>query len=580
MPSRIPFTIATGHHRHAPPHWMPATGVEPLALEDPVLVWLRYHGGKYGFQPDTSRYEFLDFIGAKGQQFEDAWIKKMAPNAIRVCTRAHEVRFVGKVQETFELMQRGVPVLVQPALWWAPEQIYGVPDLLVHTSWLETHLPHLMTGATDLDGAGKPGHYVVFDMKFTSNLNGTQKANSLEGYAAQVRIYSYILGHLQGIMPQRGYLVTRDQLFDPIPVKITSMLNRPLDRDLAAMRDQFVDIKLHGAEYVPWRDAIVASNLGHREERWHTAKQVIARAKTPGGDPSILFQISSAARRDLARYGFGSLASLLRADPRTIPLEKCAGLGQAKSQQIRAILEANRSGVPVLSSFQRPMPRKEFEFYVDFEYFTNINVDFERQWPALDGCEMIFMIGLGWEEQGDWSFQNFVAPAENHVQERKMLEEFLEFLQTRTGGTFTDGARTSLYHWTSAEVWQALRASDRHRFPESHPLRRLPWCDLQRGFLEGPIGLPNLWSYQLKAVSKAVGRLRPDLAPQWPGDLDQGLRAMVMGWQAYQAPQPLESAEMKTIAQYLEADCRAVWGILAWLRLWTGWEAALGTMAT
>lgn len=579
MPNQIPFTIATGHHRHAPPNWMPATGVEPFASEDPVLVWLRYHGRKYGFQPDTSPYEFLDFVGEKGQQFEDTWIKKMAPHALRVCTKAHEVRFVGKVQETIELMQRGVPVLVQPALWWAPERIYGVPDVLVHTSWLENHLPHLLTDATDLDGAGKPGHYVVFDMKFTSNLNGTQKAKSFKGYAAQVRIYSYILGHLQGIMPQRGYLVTRDQLFDPIPVEITSTLNRPLDRDLAAMRDQFVDIKLHGAEYVPWRDAIVASNLRHREERWHTAKQVIARAKTPGGDPGILFQISSEAKRDLARYGFGSLASLLRADPRTIPFERCAGLGQARSQQIRTILEANRSGVPVLPSSHRPVPRKEFEFYVDFEYFTNINVDFERQWPALEGCEMIFMIGLGWEEQGDWSFQNFVAPAESHVQERKMLEEFLEFLHTRTGGTFTDGAKTSLYHWTGAEVWQALRASDRHRFSESHPLRRLPWCDLQRGFLKGPIGLPGLWNYQLKAVSKAVGRLRPDLAPQWPGDLDQGLRAMVMGWKAYQAPQPLESAEIQTIAQYLEADCRAVWGILAWLRLWTAWETALGTMA-
>lgn len=578
MPNQIPFTIATGHHRHAPPHWMPATGVEPLALEDPALVWLRYHGAKYGFQPDASPYEFLDFIREKAQQFEDTWIKRTAPNAICVCAKPHEVRFVGKVRETFELMRRAVPVLVQPALWWAPERIYGVPDVLVHTSWLEDHLPHLATSATDLDGGGKPGHYVVFDMKFTSNLNGTQKAKSFEGYAAQVRIYSYILGHLQGVMPQRGYLVTRDQLFDPIPVEITSTLNRPLDGDLAAKRDQFVDIKLHGAQYVPWRDPIVASNLGHREERWHTAKQVIARSKTPGGDPSILFQISSKAKRDLARYGFGSLASLLRADPKTIPFERCASLGQAKSRQIRTILEANRSGVPVLPSSQRPLPRKEFEFYVDFEYFTNINVDFERQWPTLDGCEMVFMIGLGWEEQGDWSFQNFVAPAESHMQERRMLEEFLEFLQTQTGGNLTNDARTSLYHWTSAEVWQALRASDRHRFAESHPLRRLPWYDLQRGFLQGPIGLPGLWNYQLKAVSKAIGRLRPDLAPRWPGDLDQGLRAMVMGWKAYQAPQPLESAEMKTIAQYLEADCRAVWGILAWLRLWTAWETALDTI--
>jgi uncharacterized protein len=407
------------------------------------------------------------------------------------------------------------------------------------------------------------------DFKFTSNLNGAQKAKDLEAYATQVRIYSYMLGRLQESMPQRGYLITRDRLLDPIPIRITSELNQPLDRDLAAIRDQFVDIKLHGAQYAPWRDAVVASNLGHREERWRTAKRLIACAKTPGGDPSIVFQISSKTKRDLAGCGFGSLASLLKADPSTIPLEKCVGLGETKAQQIRAILQANRSRVPVLPSSRQPIPRKEFEFYVDFEYFTNINVDFDRQWPTLDGCEMIFMIGVGWEEEGNWAFRTFVAVSEDHAGERSMLADFLEFLQTRTGGAFTDDSRTSLYHWTSAEVWQILRASVRHQLPENHSLQSLPWYDLQKEFLGGPIALPSLWTYRLKDVSKAVNRLRPDLRLQWPGDLDQGLQAMVMGWRAYQSRQPLESDEMTTLRQYLEADCRALWGLLTWIRSWT-----------
>jgi uncharacterized protein len=551
---------------------MPASKVEPLVLEDPAIIWLKYHGEQHGLQPDTSPYEFLDFVSEKAQQFEDKWLEEVAPDAVRVCTHAYEARSVDRVRETFELMRRGTPVLAQPALWWAPERIYGVPDVLVHTSWLADHLPKLISGldlqttTPNLTPTGKDGHYVVLDIKFTTGLHTAHKAKDLRCYAAQIRIYSYMLGHLQGIMPQRGYLITRDRIFDPVPIDITSSLNQPLDKDLATHRDQFVEIKTNGAKYVPWRDSIVASDISHRDPQWYTAKKIIAREKMPGRDPGIVYQIGTATKRDLARCGFPTLDSMLSVEPGAIPLERCSRLGPTTSQRIRAILAANRSGLPVIPYSSSVPARKEFEFYVDFEYLSNINVDFERQWPTLDGCEQIFMVGVGWCRQGDWSFRTFIAAAEGQDREREMLENFTEFLKDQTDGAFVDRARTSLFHWTSAEVWQCQRASDRHGFSDSHPLRSLPWSDLHKEFLHAPTGLPGAWSYQLKDVSRALMRLRPDLGLQWPGDLDQGLRAMVMGWRAYQTAEPLASEEMKLLARYLEADCRALWCILKWMR--------------
>jgi hypothetical protein len=41
---------------------------------------------------------------------------------------------------------------------------------------------------------------------------------------------------------------------------------------------------------------------------------------------------------------------------------------------------------------------------------------------------------------------------------------------------------------------------------------------------------------------------------------------MVMGWKAYQNPEPLASDEMNTLKIYLDADCKALWHILKWLR--------------
>jgi uncharacterized protein len=237
-----------------------------------------------------------------------------------------------------------------------------------------------------------------------------------------------------------------------------------------------------------------------------------------------------------------------------------------KSGQVRTILEANRSGNPVLPAAKSVPPKKQFEFYVDFEFFTNVNVDFERQWPTLDGCEMIFMIGVGWEDREGWAFKTFIAMAEEQEQERAILEEFVDFLSASTDGSFINHEKTAIYHWTSAEVWQTRRASERHQLPIEHPLQSLPWHDLQKVFLKGPCCVPGALGYGLKEEAKALGKFAPEYDPQWPGDLDEGLRAMVMGWRTYEKPNPLDSEQMTTLIKYLEADCKALWKILEWIR--------------
>jgi len=552
--------------------WMPATQIRSLIFEDPGVIWLRFHGERYGFKPDTSPYEFLDFIGEKGRQFEDKWIKEMVPDAVRVCQKAYEVRSPEKVRETFALIQKGTPVIAQPALWWAPERVYGVPDLLVHSSIVKDKFPGLLSQpeqesiASNIASPNSPGSYLVFDLKFTTKLNEQSKYLDLKNYAAQVRIYTYILGHLQGLMPQKAFLLTRDKIFNPLAVTIASTLNQPLDPDLASLRDHFIDIKINGANYLPWRDDRVALNLSHHDDRWRTAKNSIAREWVPGGDPCLVSQIGTNAKGVLVAMGSQSLDSMLQMDRRTIPFEQCKGLGAVKSGQIRTILEAKRSGNPVLPAPKSIPLKKQFEFYVDFEFFTNVNVDFERQWPTLDGCEMIFMIGVGWEDTEGWAFKIFIARAEEQEQERVILKEFVDFISDSTDGNFINHEKAVIYHWTSAEVWQTRRASGRHQIPIDHPLQSLPWYDLQKVFLKGPCCLPGALTYGLKEEAKALGKFNSEYDPQWPGDLDEGLLAMVMGWRAYEKADTLDSEEMSTLTKYLEADCKALWGILKWIR--------------
>jgi uncharacterized protein len=573
MADQTSLEIAVGGHRQVPPGWMPASQVGPFIFEDPALVWLEVHGTQHGFEPDTFPYAFGDFIAEKALQFEGKWLAEMAPEAVPVCAEPREGRDAHKVEQTFKLMEQGVPVIAQPALWWAPQRIYGVPDLLVRTSWLRERFPEAMDEASSQGAApylgegGQNGHYVVLDLKFTTKLDERRKAKDLENSAAQVRIYSYMLGQLQGFMPQQAFLITRDRVDDPLSVDILSELDCPLDGDLAAIRDHYIDIKTSGAQYVPWQDEIVAVNFSHQDDRWCTAKEIIAREKVPGGDPTLLYQVGAKAKPQLVNMGYPSLAALLEEDPDDIPFEAVKGLGAKRAKRMRAILQANRSGAAVLPPRDRVPPRKPFDFYVDFEYFTNVNVAFEAQWPTLEGCEMVYMIGVGWEDRERWHFRSFIAERESQGQELAIFDEFLDFLRAETGGAASDESRAALYHWTSAEVWQAGRVAERHELPSDHLLRGLPWLDLQKVLLDGPAALPGAWDYSLKTVAGALGDLDPGLGTEWPADLDVGLHAMVMGWRAYETGDPMDSDDMGLLRRYLEADCQALWHVLRWLRV-------------
>lgn len=554
------LTTATAGHPQVPADWMPVAKVRPLIFEDPAVLWLEYHGQPHGFKPDPTPY--LDFIAEKGSQFVACWLEHMAPQAVEVCHSASEARQADKVRQTLELILQGTPVVSRPALWWASECIYGVPDVIALSSWLNKRFPGLLAGIEN----GQSDHYIALGLKFTTRLDESQKARDLANYAAQLRLYTFMLGGMQGYMPNRAYLFTRDRVADPLPVEIHSVLGQPLDADLADLRDRFVEIRVNGSRYLPWENARLASNLANADERWRTAKDVIARQKVPGGDACLLYQVGPKAKDELAALGYPSLASLLDCDCDTIPLEKVKGFGAKKCSQVRTILKANRSKSPVLPAADRIPSRYPFEFYIDYEYFTNVNVDFTRQWPTLEGYEMVFMIGIGWEQAGAWRFEPLIAAAEDIAQEFVLFERFIDRLNRQTGGVFTDPHQTVLYHWSGAELWQTQHAIQRARLAADHPLYRLPWHDLQKVFLDGPAALPGTLDFGLKTVARALGELDTRFTPQWSQDLDAGQQVIVMAWQAYRTPNPLESEQFKLLSGYLEADCKALWNILSWLR--------------
>ena len=555
---------ALGGFEEVPPSWVAATAIRPLVFEDPAIVWLEYYGEQHGFTPQMSDYDFLPFIANKGREFEAKWTSELIPEAVLVCQQPWEVKKADKVRETAKLMQEKVPALLQPALWWAPESIYGVPDVIALRSFVIQRFPELEEFLPPIDD--RDDYYVVLDIKFTTKLDSTSKIRDLKNYEFQLRIYTYALGELQGYMPKYAFIAARDRIFDPLPVKVSSNTDTPFNDELAILRDQYLDIKQNGGTYTPWTHSEVKYNLSNDNEKWNKAKKKIARERVQGGDPALLFNITEKAKLTLVAQGFASLDALFGADPQDVRLEDCHGIGAKRANQIRALLGANKSKAPILPPTGLIPAQKQFEFFVDFEFFNNINVDFDTQWPGLEGKEMIFMIGVGLEADDEFQFQSFEAAEESPEGEGTLIEEFIKFLGETTGGEFLDSTKAAIYHWTAAERWQCSRTADRRSLDSDHALRQLPWIDLQKIFLDGPAALPGALAFGLKPTAAALAEFDPDYGVAWPGDLDDGLRAAVMGWQTYKKNNPLETEEMALLRDYLRTDCQALWQILRWLR--------------
>ncbi|GAB4190026.1 MAG: hypothetical protein OHK0022_02560 [Roseiflexaceae bacterium] len=530
--------------------WVTPSKLRPLYFDDPASIWLEHHGPAHGLLPDEPEYSMLAFRAEKGHQFETVWLARVAPEAVQVCGEPWEGREPQRVRESLELMRRGVPVIAQPALWWPAERIYGVPDLLVRASWLAQRFPHL------LDQTDQPDHYMALDLKFSRGLDQSDRRPSRDCYEGQVRLYSYILGHIQGYMPRHAWLVTRDQPLQPRPVRLHSTMGAPLDSDLARLRDRYLEIRFRGADMLPWHDDAVAPNYDHDDERWYSARAAIA-ARVPGGDLRRLWQIGRAAKRQLRASGIDSLEALLAVEFDQLPANALR-----RPEQMRAILQANRSGQAVVRPGAAPPPQRH-EFFVDFEFFSNFNVDIEREWPDLQGTPMIFLIGVGWTERGQWRYQQLAATAEHHAAERQLLDAFLGLLRELSGDNLRDCA---LYHWHNAEPRHLRAAADRHRLALAHPLRRLPWRDLEQICIDNACAVPGAWGYSLKGFANALSAYAPDYDARWPRGISDGGQAQLVGWHAYRQPDPLRSREMQILAAYLEADCRAVWQILRWLR--------------
>ena len=596
--------------------WVSAGRTRNHCLDDPLLDWLSRYGAQNGFLRDDEldgydpRTDYLRFILERGQFFEDGVMRlvreRMGQSAVvTIRDLPEDTRSLAKARQTFEAMREGIPIIAQGVLRNPERRTYGAVDLLVRSDHLEALVPGTLEAeeaAVPAPALARPGspaqpwHYRAIDIKFhTFELVKDGHAGGGGGalpYHVQVWIYNDALGRVQGYLPPAGYLLGRSWTQGD-KARGNGCLDRlaRVDQDRARKSDgrSVADLAMEAVDWVrrlrtegsAWRvlpEPSVPELYPHmrnmHDQPWHGAKAIIAREVA---ELTLLPAMNPRLRRAAHAHGIRRWD-----DPQANAL--ALGIGpESFAAKCDAVLQANRTPGPEVlfpdrvrhadQAWRSVLPT---EFYVDFETVSNLDDDFTAL-PAVGGQPLIFQIGCGRWERGEWRFAQWTVETLGEAEEAHTVDAWLEHMRavasSAAGGTDLAPDAVRIFHWSPAESANLSTAynSARARQPGRGWPQTMPWYDvLQNVIRDEPVTVRGAFNFGLKSIARAM-RAGGLIETDWADSPLDGLGAMVGAWwcsrEAAAAGIPMTRLElMHEIGRYNEVDCRTMAEIVRWLR--------------
>ena len=547
------------------------------------------YGEAKGFYRDDTlegydeRLVFPPFIMEQGSRFEAAVSAHLASfhEFTTISQDRDDVRDIETAQRTFNALTDGRPIVHQAVLWNPESKTYGAADFLFRSDIFDTLFPgHLAPGeaATPAPDLGGPWHYVVVDAKFTTIHLSAQgevgNSGSAPAYRAQLYIYNDALSRLQGYTPRRAFLLGRGWEQRPErgsnamerlgPVSMGAELQGQAEAAAAWVRR----LRTEGEQWHPLPTPSVLE-LWPSGVDWpweHAGKRIVGELD----DLTQLWQVGPEKRDNAVRKGITSWR-----DSR-VTAESLGVTGPTTQPVLEAILDVHRNDGPVVRPAHVRAAESEWreqpllEFFVDFEYVSDLNDDFST-FPERGGQTIIFMIGCGHMENGEWKFAQFTTDRLDEHSEARAIDAWLTHMretQSRLGG----GDEPRLFHWAPAEEINYETAYNSAR--KRHSAKGWPavnWFDLLRKVVrKEPVVVRGSMGFGLKSVARAFhghGLIETD----WGSSKVDGMGAMVGAWRcddeaAQSGVRLIDTLLMQDIAEYNEVDCKVMQEILHYLR--------------
>ena len=579
--------------------WVSASATRNYILNNPLIDWLDLYGKENGFVKDQvdKRIDFTTALSEQEKKFESAVLQHLETLAkvVKIGPKYKKQNENSAIQATHAALLEGAEIIFQGSLNDPGSKTYGTPDFLFRSDVLARIFPSILSKTEAKYAApGLPNskwHYLVVDAKFITlevRSDGTlSHSQNFKAVKVQAFISNQALGKIQDYEPSFAFLLGRGWKQRASGKELSSfnamdrlgpiIIDQETDegKELTTLANDATnwvrrlrkDGKMWSVQPLPSTDELRV-NAKASQHYWSKAVQKILKQTE---DLTTLFRVSAKNR---------SLANSKGIERWSDPLVNAESVGISGDVQVprfNALLDINRvqSGKPVnpeqiLANRSMWHEEPKLEFYVDFEIINTLNLNFST-FPNIIGNELIFMIGCGHLENGNWQFESFIADRLTETAEGNMIDNWFHHMN-KTYERIKPEKIPQIIHWSSAEVnWLDTGANSARKRHLSHSWPPLKWFDFLELVIKAePVAIRGSHNFGLKSVTKALNNLQLiNLA--WPEGPADGLGAMVAAWWCEQEAQKkqcnlVDVKLMEKIKTYNEVDCLAMKEIVSYLR--------------
>ena len=584
-----------------------ATLVRNYMLNDPLIDWLKeYKIHDLNDIPSntpnsraiikSNQDPFTKCIMDAGNEFEEELIK--------ILSKDHKIVKVGdyilsrsteKFQETIDLMKKGENIIYQAVLHNYEDKTFGMPDLLVRSDYINKLLGYQVI--TDEEAKIRsptlnvPWHYKVIDIKHSTiplKADGIHILNSesVPAYKGQLYIYTKDLNKVQGIKINKAFIWGKKYNWASKKIIFEDFLKRLGVIDYDSVDSEYVTQTKNAIEWIktmknegsswtllplPCRKELFPNMKNEKDGEYRKIKNMLN---------DEIKEITSIFYCGIKNREKAHLQQVFKwTDPRCN--SKVLGFNEKGkiSNIVDNILDINRQTKdiirPTLIKYDRPNWKTKdqncIEFYLDFETLnSNFGSIIKEGIISYDNNQFIFMIGVGYENNGKWIYETFVMNEKQEMSELSMVTEFINYISNVLKEFKKDKA--IFYHWSHAEISAYTNFKKRH-FENNFSDKNFVFYDLYKLFYDEPVVVKGALNFSLKSIAKAL--YKNDLIESsWDSSspCSNGLTAMILANEIYEKVckktinNITHDPVMKEIIKYNEIDCKVMWEIHNLLR--------------
>lgn len=610
--------------------WVSATSVKNYLLKDPLIDWFDlYHLDKgYNENPiqnkpteqninlflterNKKKKDIEIDIGKQhvffemGIRFEDEVFKYLEKtycgNVKKVITT--EKLHSGLNELTFQYMKEGVPIIGQAALYNFENKTYGIADILVRSDWINRLFETKICDETEeyIKAPNLSGdyHYRVIDIKWTTMYycsNGKTLRNSqrFPAYKGQLAIYNAAVGIMQGYIPNEAYILSKSWNLNGRQDEGHNCFTNLGHIDFADFDKRYIketydaikwvrNVRYNGSKWTcntPSVPELYPNMCNRYDTPYHGIKINLAEKLK---ELTQIWMIGVKHRKIAHKNGIYSWSNP-KCNSKNIGIN-----GNKIGPIVDKIIQINRDSKELIqptiikNNINDWQHTYDLDFYIDFEGINGClyNKEINLQNSKADS-QLLFLIGVGYEENNNWVYKPFLADSANRTEEKKIVNEFMIFIENiikiymkQHKIKNRNQCKPRFFHWSHAEKSMFSLINKRHNNEFHNWENKITWIDMCKVFIDEPIVIKGAKKFNLKDIAKTMVSHNM-IKSKWNfSGPENGLDAMFEAIDYYRyMDNPNKDPHkyqhnlelISSIVDYNEIDCKVVWEIVKYLR--------------